>query len=384
MKFSVKFNLRIHRIVSVLLVLLVFQICVQAQQEPADSVCPQRDLQDVIRKWRNKPLNTNIAKTSSLLLVPTIGSNPATGFSVGVGGQYAFIMPESKKFSMINGSLQFTSKNQYVFMLKNSIYSKKEKIFFTGDWRFLIYSQSTYGLGTNSPEGGILDYQYNLGGLETSSDSLAQPMNYNFVRFHQSVTFKVKESIYLGFGYYFDGYADIKDHKLNLNPDDSLITSHYAYNTYYGFDTKNYFSSAINATFIIDKRDNMIQPYKGYFLKLDWRGAFEFLGSEKDASMFSGEWRSFHNVSKKNPAHLIAFWALADLPNREISPIWCYRPLHMTNGAEARAAIPRAGSGGTTMFMVKQNTAFLFPDVVVFLVECSSLMPPPRTMLPRT
>jgi len=28
--------------------------------------------------------------------------------------------------------------------------------------------------------------------------------------------------------------------------------------------------------------------------------------------MFSGEWRSFHNVSKKNPAHLIAFWALAD------------------------------------------------------------------------
>ena len=312
MKSSTKFNFGMKQVISVLLLMLFFQISVQAQTETADSACAQRDLQDVIRKWRNKPANTNIVKTKSLLLVPTIGSNPATGFAVGVGGQYAFIMPESKKYSMINGSFQYTTKNQYVFMLKNSIYSRKEKIFYTGDWRFLIYSQSTYGLGTDSPEGGILDYQYNLGGLETSSDSLAQPMNYNFLRLHQTITFKIKDAVYLGFGYNYDGYYDIKDQKLRLTPGDSLITSHYAYNTYYGFNTENYFSSAINATFIIDKRDNMIQPHKGYFLKLDWRGTFQMLGSDKDASMFSGEWRSFHNVSKKNPAHLVAFWALAD------------------------------------------------------------------------
>lgn len=50
-------------------------------------------------------------------------------------------------------------------MVKNNIYSKHERIFYTGDWRFLIFTQPTYGLGTNSPEGGVLDYQFSLGGL---------------------------------------------------------------------------------------------------------------------------------------------------------------------------------------------------------------------------
>jgi hypothetical protein len=305
--------IRIPMLVPVMLLILLFQANVKAQQQPLDSACAQRDIQDVISKWRDKPANTDVVKTNSILLIPTIGSNPATGFAVGVGGQYAFKMPESRKYSMINGSFQYTSKNQYVLMLKNSIYSKKEKIFFTGDWRFLIYSQSTYGLGTDSPKGGILDYQYNLGGVETAIDSLAQPMNYNFLRVYQTMTFKLKDAVYLGFGYNYDGYYDIKDQKLRLNPGDSLITSHYAYSTYYGFSTEKYYSSTINATLIIDKRDNMIQPHKGYFLKLDCRGAFQILGSLKDAFMFLGEWRSFHNVSKKNPAHLVAFWALADL-----------------------------------------------------------------------
>jgi outer membrane protein assembly factor BamA len=252
-------------------------------------------------------------KSGSLLLIPAIGSNPATGFVLGIGGQYAFKMPESTLYSLISGSAQASTKSQYIFMLKNTIYSKKQRFFYKGDWRFLIYSQPTYGLGTTAPEGGILDYQYNIAGLETSSDSLAQPMKFNFARIHQTMAIKITDGLYAGFGYHFDGYYKIKDEKLRLNPGDSLITSHYAYNTNYGFNTEDYFSSAINLSLVLDTRDNMIKARKGYFASIAWRGASKLTGNRTNSNIFQLEWRSFHGVSKRNQNHLIAFWLMGNL-----------------------------------------------------------------------
>ena len=157
----------------------------------SDTLCPERDLPELIRGALNKPPKIKSQDAASLMLLPIIGSNPATGFMFGVGGQYAFKIPEQSKYSLIAGSLQYTTKNQFIFMLKNNIYTNNNNIFFSGDWRYLIFSQSTYGLGTSSPEGGILDYQFNLAGTETSSDSLTQPMAFNFGRLHQSIMFQI-------------------------------------------------------------------------------------------------------------------------------------------------------------------------------------------------
>lgn len=284
----------------------------QAQDLINDTTCIEKDLPELIRSALGKEPKAKETGASSLLIVPIIGSNPATGFMFGIGGQYAFKMDSSDLYSLISFSLQATTKNQYIFMAKNSIYTKNERIFFTGDWRYLIFSQSTYGLGTNAPEGGILDYQFNLGGLETAADSLAQPMTFNFARFHQTVGFKLKPGIYLGLGYHFDSFSKIVDQKLDLEPENQLITSHYAYNKTYGFETDKYYSSALFGSFIIDKRDNMIQPYRGYFMSLGFRGAYKAFGNKNNAEMFSGEWRSFHGLSAKNPAHLIGFWLMGD------------------------------------------------------------------------
>ena len=272
--------------------------------------CPQTDLPDVVSSWLNKEPKEKADGEGSLILLPIIGSNPATGFMIGVGGQYAFKMPESSHYSLISGSIQFTTKKQFIAMLKNTIYSRNDKIFLTGDWRFLIFSQSTYGLGTNSPEGGILDYQFGLGGSEVSSDSLTQPMGFNFARLHQSIGFKLRKNMYLGLGYRYDGYFKIDDKKLSLTPGDTLLTSHYAYNTNYGFATDSYYNSAITANFVIDTRDNMINAYSGYYLNLGWLGAFEVVGNRNNTNILDFEWRSFHGLSKSNPAHLLAFWVL--------------------------------------------------------------------------
>jgi outer membrane protein assembly factor BamA len=281
--------------------------------QATDTSFVQIDLGDLIRKGLHKPPKNKPESAGSLLLVPIIGSNPATGFMFGVGGQYAFKMPGSTLYSAFIGSAQVTTKSQVILLLKNNLYTKGNKFYFTGDWRYLIYSQSTYGLGTTSPEGGLLDYQYNLAGAETTDDSLTQPMKFNFARFHQSVSYKIADGFYAGLGYAYDGYSKIVDEKLRLTPGDTFLTSHYAYNTYYGFSTTKYISSAINANLVYDTRDNMINPYKGIYGLVSWRGGFRFLGNDKNVNYFQLEWRSYHPLSKFNPRHMIAFWAMANL-----------------------------------------------------------------------
>ena len=95
----------------------------------------------------NKPPKVKPESAGSLLLLPIIGSNPATGFMIGVGGQYAFKVPGSSLYSAFMGSVQFTTKSQVLFLLKNNIYTKNNRFFLSGDWRFQIFSQDTWGLG---------------------------------------------------------------------------------------------------------------------------------------------------------------------------------------------------------------------------------------------
>lgn len=286
---------------------------VLGQDRVAADTCIHKDLPELIREARNKPPKEKKEGEGSLLLFPIIGSNPAIGFMVGVGGQYAFRMPgKNTLYSLISGSVQYTTKNQVLFIMRNSIYSKNNRIFYSGDWRYQIFSQPTYGLGTRAPEGGLLDYQFNLSGIDATLDSLAQPMNFNFARLYQSASLKLKENFYLGIGYNFDSYSKIVDQKLRLNPGDSLVTSHYGYSQYYGFNPSRYFISAFAVNFVYDSRDNMINATKGYYLLVNWQGARRFLGNVKNTNFYNIEYRSFHPVSKKDPRHILAFWLMGN------------------------------------------------------------------------
>jgi hypothetical protein len=277
-----------------------------------DAIWVQKDLPQIIRGALHKPPVNKSQDKGSLLLIPIVASNPATGFMIGVGGQYARIFKGSDRYSSFNGSTQFTSKGQKMFFVKNSIYTKGNKLYFNGDWRFMIFSQPTYGLGTDAPEGGIIDYQLGLSGIETSSDSMAQPMQFNHAKFYQTVSMKILPDTYFGIGYNFDSYTKIVDEKLKLQPGDSLLTSHYVYNKYYGFATDRYYSSAINLSLTFDSRDNMINPYKGYYAMASWRGGLKLLGNKENTSFFQVEYRSYHALSKRIPRHLITFWAMGN------------------------------------------------------------------------
>jgi outer membrane protein assembly factor BamA len=278
-------------------------------QDTASAACEEKDLSDYIRRWRNKPPKPAAQDKSSLFLVPALSSNPATGFSFGFAGQYAFKgdAPGSL-YSSINGSAMYTTKNQFLFQVKNNIYLKNNRLFLSGDWRVFLFSQSTYGLGTNSPEGGAVDYQFHLNGWETTNDSLVQPMQFDHYRFHQTISWQVWKNIYLGFGYHLDLMKNIVDERLDtIRP---LFTSHYLYSKAFDFNPERYLISGLSFQATYDSRDNMVNPYKGIFASFNWRLNPEFLGSKYNANLLSMEWRSYHRLPGKNPRHLLGFWLM--------------------------------------------------------------------------
>jgi outer membrane protein assembly factor BamA len=284
-------------------------VFVRAQDTVALKTCEQKDIKDVINSWRKNPKPPKPPKSGSLLLIPTITSNPATGVAIGAGGQYAF---SGKKpgalYSSINGSATITTKKQFLFQLKNNIFLKGDNVFLSGDWRILLFSQSTYGLGTSAPDGGVLKYQYSINGWETADDSLVQPMKFNHIRFHQTISWRVGRSFFLGVGYHLDWMNKINDLKLDTAL--PLYTSHYLYSKNYGFDEEEYLLSGLSFNGSLDTRDNLVNPYKGIYANINWRLSPKFLGSKKTANILNLEWRSFHGLSASNPRHLLAFWFL--------------------------------------------------------------------------
>jgi hypothetical protein len=279
-----------------------------------DSTCidNQKDLPDLLRQWMKKPPKPPKVSSGSLLLVPVISSNPANGFLFGVAGQYAFKTKGANSlYSSINGSLNFTTKKQLIFQLKNNAYVANNKYFFSGDWRFLLFSQATYGLGTNAPEDGVLKYQYGINGIETNDDSLVQPMKFNQIRFYQTVNKNFGKASYFGFGYHLDYFYSIVDEKLDTSL--PLYTSHYLYSIKYKFNPTHYIRSGISLNFVFDTRDNLVNAYKGQFINVNYRLDPKFLGSSRDGNMLSTEWRGFFPLSKRNPRHMMSFWFLGNL-----------------------------------------------------------------------
>ena len=84
------------------------------------------------------------------------------------------------------------------------------------------------------------------------------------------------------------------------------------YSKAYGFDTSDYVLSGISLNVIFDSRDNLINPYKGYYVNINYRINQTWLGSDQNSTTLWTEFRTYVGLSKKTPRHLVAFWLFGD------------------------------------------------------------------------
>ncbi len=244
---------------------------------------------------------------------PFVGYNPAYGFLIGVGTTMAINLgnPETTPVSSVCAAINITTAAQTIITVRSNIITDGSRYILRGDWRYLIFSQPTYGLGTGIKMHTNRGIIFNDGGSTASLPPDAQPLNYDYIRLYETFYFRVSKKWYIGLGYCLDAYSNIVDYNLNLDtvpPQDS--TSHYLYSTAYGFNPEKYTMSGISLEVLLDSRDNSIRPTKGYLANIAIRPNFTFLGSTKNSVMLNTEFRTYISLSKRRPDHLIGFWYL--------------------------------------------------------------------------
>lgn len=271
--------------------------------------CAPRDLADVARSLFNisKPKKE---KSSAIFVAPVFNSSPTTGFVFGVTGQGAFQSPGSK-MSAFQCNIQYTTKNQILIFLRNNIYMNKNKIFLSGDWRYFKYSEATYGLGTNAPEGSIVN-KINFNGQTMPTDSLAQPMKFNYFKLHQTASWLITNNFYIGPGIHLDTYNNIEDLKLDTLSSPKKYTSHYIYSVKHGFNTTHYTMMGVSLNLMYDTRDNMVNTEKGIFANVNFRTNPTWLGSDKSSTILWTEFRAFKKIIPNKPQHVLGVWLMGN------------------------------------------------------------------------
>lgn len=185
---------------------------------------------DLFKKKAKRTTEIDTSK-SSLIVLPTLGYQPANGFTFGFITQYSFKKNENDRVSLIAGGASYSTKKQILTYVKNHMYLDENKYFLSGDYRYFVFSQSNFGLSTDIvPYGDAFD--------NFSFDAIEQPLKYNYFKFHQTASIRILPSVYVGAGIHIDDYSKIDDELLNLSNQET--TYHYDYSQKYGYNHKHY------------------------------------------------------------------------------------------------------------------------------------------------
>lgn len=270
-------------------------------------ICPPKTIFDIFKKQDNT-LVVKPTKNNFFLIIPAIGSQPATGFFFGAVAQYTFKGKEEKaKYSIANVGITYTLKDQWLVNIKNNILLKNNKIFLSGDYRLYLFSQPNYGLGTD-----IIPHDSKKENF--TIDSLAQDMDYNYFKFHQTVSFEVRKNFYVGGGINLDWYSSINDKELDV--ENGNLTYHYNYSQKYGFDNLEYFLNGMSLNLVHDSRDNQVNASRGWFANINYRFNPILFNNQDYSNVLFAEYKHFIPVSHKNPHYILAIWTYGQFVTR--------------------------------------------------------------------
>jgi len=274
-----------------------------------------KDITDVIKKIRKDTTaatsNEIVVGKKYISILPVIGYAPANGFLIGgvlsVSKQTGEF-PTKLSSGMLNA--QLTTKKQFIVNARHNIYLPGNQWFLQGDWRLMIFTQPTYGLGINNSGGN--KYLLALNNMGETDLPAAEPMKFNYIRIYEDVVYRLGlSSWYIGAGVAMDRHFDIKDEKLNTDTanGDIYITNHYAYSVSKDFGPTNYYTSGVKANVMVDTRDNLANAYKGVYAYASFRWNPNLSRSSQGSLMTMYDFRYYLGLSKARPRMVLAFWS---------------------------------------------------------------------------
>src|SRR5262249_55606929 len=158
-----------------------------------------------------------VAYKPLLTVLPVIGSNPTQGALIGVAAILGIYLgdPKTTTISNISANVLYTTKNQLLSGINSVLMLSDNPWQLHGDWRFLVFNQDTFGLGTGQAP---VSTGFTLNGFGTTTAVQgAQPMDLNLIRIRENFLKRVTDTFYIGPGFNFDRYYAIRDLLLDLN-----------------------------------------------------------------------------------------------------------------------------------------------------------------------
>jgi hypothetical protein len=283
---------------------------------------PYVDRRDITDLFRRAPPEQVQPKPFDFYpsIIPAIGYNPALGFLIGIVSKAGMLLGDPGDTTMSSASLLvlLTTNKQLVLQLGSTVLTSHNEWLLIGDWRFLLYNQETYGLSTGAP---LSSTSFSISGWgSTTPIDGGQPMKFNLLRLHQVALRKVWGNLYFGGGLRLDRYFGIVDESLDLAAPSPVVTSHYAYSTYYGFNPSEYTLSGVTLNAVHDSRDSTINAYRGIYAQLALGGFPTWLGSSQGSTMVGVDFRAYLGLSDAVPRNVLAFWLLASGVTSGVQP----------------------------------------------------------------
>lgn len=268
--------------------------CLLFAQTPTDTAnvyvdtTGQKDLLDVFNRFfKFKPRSQERNKKQFYFSVLPLSSNVP-------GGSRALVTTTTAGFYMGDRNTTYLSslvfapyfnfKGRYGLPVHSSIWTNNNTFNIQGDTRFLVYPQYTWGLGSRSSENNRV------------------LVDFNYIRFYQSILKRITPYFYIGPGIDMDYFFGIEpQNNVNLQQ-----FTGYMYGTNPG---DNSFSNGLTLNAVYDTRKNLLNPVPGIFANLIYRHNVEFIGSDNNAQSLYLDFRKYISLNGgEGKKSLLAFW----------------------------------------------------------------------------
>jgi hypothetical protein len=274
-----------------------------------------KDLKDVVAQWKKNPVpvlnNELIVGKTYYSILPILGYGPANGFVLGGAISFAHLFgkpPTNLSTGMLN--FQVTTKRQIIINARSKIYLIDNNWFLQGDWRLLVFTQPTYGLGIDNSE--FRKLQLHINNLAETEEPWGEPMKFKLIRFYEEVSREFGNSrIYAGLGIAMDQHFNIQDEFLDTIPGspDYYITNNYAYSIKNSFNPEKYGTNGIKITLLTDTRDNISNCYKGYYASVSMLFNVKIGNNSQQSTQLLYDGRYYLGLNSQKPRHVLAFWS---------------------------------------------------------------------------
>jgi len=286
----------------------------------------QRDIRDVLRTLRHKePAAPDSAggeshRRRTVILTPVVNYDPVTSVIFGAAVLTSIYHgdPRSTFPSTVQAGASVSLEEQISASAKLDVYSDRDRWLFQANPAWAKYPQSTYDLGTDSP------------------DSSRVGANLYIPKFLFSIYRQVLPDLFTGIGLHYVVRTDIRA----LEGFEAIWdrSEFVEYSRENGFDLTKQTSAGVSGNLLYDSRDNPVNASRGWFANASYRSFFkDFLGGTSSWRELYLDLRAYRSLDR-NARQKLALWLYSDFVIGGVAP---YFDLPAT-GAVLRG---RAGRG---------------------------------------